>query len=208
MLSLGCGFGDISTNEIWDSTTLDVHGEERSLAGAWEHLPWDSLDKVPDFAHAQPIQIPGAVADGAFRTEFFSQAKPDRRTILHFDAVAYRCTVFVNGKPAGAHAGGVTPFELDVTKQVHSGSNELIVLVLGDKGRELSSESKGELRSFQLQRRGAGAPRERERNSFGRGNVARSGYSPRSLCPRGPVATRCRHDAGDLISAASVDCGH
>lgn len=38
--------------------------------------------------------------------------------ILHFNAVDYRCKVFVNGSYVGGHTGGNTPFELDITANV------------------------------------------------------------------------------------------
>lgn len=37
------------------------------------------------------------------------------RAFLHFDAVFYKTTIWLNGKKAGTHEGGYTPFELDVT---------------------------------------------------------------------------------------------
>lgn len=37
------------------------------------------------------------------------------RAFIKFDAVFYKCKVWLNGKVVGAHEGGYTPFELDVT---------------------------------------------------------------------------------------------
>jgi len=34
-----------------------------------------------------------------------------RRDILYFGAVSYRCSVYLNGKLLGSHEGGFTPFE-------------------------------------------------------------------------------------------------
>ena len=49
------------------------------------------------------------------------------RTLLHFGAVDFRAVVWVNGRKAGEHSGGYTPFAPDVTKLLHPGENELIV---------------------------------------------------------------------------------
>lgn len=49
------------------------------------------------------------------------------RLLLHLGAVDYRARVFVNRVEAGSHEGGHTPFALDVTRLVHSGTNELVV---------------------------------------------------------------------------------
>ena len=54
------------------------------------------------------------------------------RTLLNFEAVDYRCEVFVNGKSVGKHTGGNTPFSLDVTDAVVAGNNQLMVRVEDD----------------------------------------------------------------------------
>ncbi len=43
------------------------------------------------------------------------------RVVLRFEAVHYYCEVYVNGQKAGAHEGGFTPFELDITALVAPG---------------------------------------------------------------------------------------
>ena len=50
-----------------------------------------------------------------------------KRTILHFEAVDWRCTVFINGKAVGGHQGGYIPFSFDITEHLIDGENELIV---------------------------------------------------------------------------------
>lgn len=49
------------------------------------------------------------------------------RLFLRFEAVHYYCEVYVNGKKAGSHEGGFTPFELDITDLVEPKENELLV---------------------------------------------------------------------------------
>ncbi len=51
--------GEISPlHEIWDSTTLDMYGEERSMAGTWDYVQWGTLDKAPDFKNAEQDKEP------------------------------------------------------------------------------------------------------------------------------------------------------
>ncbi|MBI2680164.1 MAG: glycoside hydrolase family 2 [Candidatus Solibacter usitatus] len=50
-----------------------------------------------------------------------------RRVLLHFGAVDYRATVWVNGRLAGRHEGGNTPFQFDITPLLKAGSNALTV---------------------------------------------------------------------------------
>ncbi|MEM1224641.1 MAG: sulfatase-like hydrolase/transferase [Planctomycetota bacterium] len=59
----------------------------------------------------------------------FEVTKPDQRWLLHFEAVDYRCQVYVNGVLVGEHTGGNTPFSFDVTDAATVGLNELIVRV-------------------------------------------------------------------------------
>ena len=49
------------------------------------------------------------------------------RLILHFGAVDYRATVWVNDVEVARHEGGHTPFSIDVTAVVRPGDNELVV---------------------------------------------------------------------------------
>lgn len=137
-----CGIPPLSAADVWDATTQDVQGELISLGGLWEFVPWDRLDKAPGFENAEMVQVPRTQREGAYRTRFsLTKEQTQQWASLHFDAVAFRCSVFLNGNLIGTHAGGMTPFEMDITSQCHDGSNELVVLVLGAKGRMLSEEA-------------------------------------------------------------------
>ncbi len=46
---------------------------------------------------------------------------------LHFGAVDYRATVYVNGVSAGSHKGGYVSFRIDVTKYLREGENTITV---------------------------------------------------------------------------------
>ncbi|MCU7524837.1 MAG: hypothetical protein HF308_10205 [Ignavibacteria bacterium] len=62
------------------------------------------------------------------------------QVILHFDAVDYMAEVFVNGKAAGRHEGGYTPFEFDVTPLVTKGKNNVTLRVMDPAGTEKGTE--------------------------------------------------------------------
>jgi hypothetical protein len=52
------------------------------------------------------------------------------RLLIHFGAVDWRATVYVNGKRLGEHVGGYTPFTIDATPALTtSGDQELVVAV-------------------------------------------------------------------------------
>jgi len=56
--------------------------------------------------------------------------------VLHFGAVDYFTTVWLNGQQVGEHEGGYLPFELDVTDSLsRDGANELVVRVI-DPGND------------------------------------------------------------------------
>ncbi|MBR6463228.1 beta galactosidase jelly roll domain-containing protein, partial [bacterium] len=63
------------------------------------------------------------------RTFNVPEVKEGLRYFLNFEAVDWRCQVFVNGKEATAapHVGGNVPFAVEVTDLVQAGENTLIV---------------------------------------------------------------------------------
>ncbi|MEV0734302.1 AbfB domain-containing protein [Polymorphospora sp. NPDC050346] len=52
-----------------------------------------------------------------------------RRVQLHFGAVDWQTTVWVNGTEVGRHTGGYDAFTFDITPRLNGGSNELVVKV-------------------------------------------------------------------------------
>ncbi len=50
-----------------------------------------------------------------------------QRILLHFGAVDYRATVWVNGSVVGTHEGGHTPFTCEITSALSDGKGVLIV---------------------------------------------------------------------------------
>lgn len=50
----------------------------------------------------------------------------NKRVFLHFGAVDYECTVFINGKMAGSHIGGNAPFSMDITESLYWNTQEEI----------------------------------------------------------------------------------
>lgn len=54
------------------------------------------------------------------------------RVILHFGAVDYDATIYINGKKAGNHKGGYSSFKFDVTEFLCEGENTIIVNAVDD----------------------------------------------------------------------------
>ncbi|MFD1140901.1 glycoside hydrolase family 2 protein [Larkinella insperata] len=51
----------------------------------------------------------------------------DKQILLHFDAVDYLATVFVNGQKAGSHSGGYDAFSFNITPFLVKGENTITV---------------------------------------------------------------------------------
>lgn len=66
----------------------------------------------------------------------------DLRTILHFGAVDYKATVYVNGKEVGTHKGGYISFEFDITDYLNGGTNILTVYAEDDTRNPLQPRGK------------------------------------------------------------------
>ncbi len=76
------------------------------------------------------------------RTFAVPPAWEDKRILLHFGAVDYDARVYVNGRQAGFHRGGYTPFTLDVTAHLRPGENCLVVYVEDDTRSGLQPRGK------------------------------------------------------------------
>lgn len=67
-----------------------------------------------------------------YRREFtIPQGFNEGRVLLHFGAVDQKATVYLNGREIGGHAGGYTPFSLEITAAVQT-QNLLTVKVQDD----------------------------------------------------------------------------
>lgn len=52
-----------------------------------------------------------------------------KEALLHFGAVDWQCSVWVNGMLVGEHTGGYNPFTFNITDAITEGENELVVKV-------------------------------------------------------------------------------
>jgi beta-glucuronidase len=62
-----------------------------------------------------------------YQRRFDAAPRAGRRYFLRFGAADYRAHVYVNGKPAGEHEGGFTPFAFEVTGLLRPGDNQVTV---------------------------------------------------------------------------------
>lgn len=114
-----------------------------SLNGTWQFCP----NPPADF-HRSPtakgewsdIAVPGewamqgfkvdSAAFAAYRRTFRLPADWKGRTVkIRFDGVHSEYRIYVNGAEAGYHLGGMTPCELDITRHLREGENEVALAV-------------------------------------------------------------------------------
>jgi beta-glucuronidase len=109
--------------------------------GFFENKKWNTTDLTEyNFATSATMDIPSDwnskderlfFYEGTvwFQKDFNYQKNSQSKGILHFGAVNYDAKVYVNGKLAGAHVGGYTPFNFDVTDLLVDGNNFVVVKV-------------------------------------------------------------------------------
>ena len=117
---------DTGEKEKWYQSTKPSQSWNK-----WE--VWDNVE-VPHCFSADPRYkyFNGTVW---YRKSFRWQADAGKRTILHFDAVYYECSVWINDKKVGEHEGGYTPFQFDISDQLKAGENLIAIRVNNDTWR-------------------------------------------------------------------------
>jgi hypothetical protein len=115
----------------------------QNLNGNWEYAITPVDQKTTPQAWEGEILVPyclesklggvGRLLDPTealwYRRTFTAKRTAGQRQLLNFEAVDYRCEVYVNGKSVGSHVGGNTPFSLDITEALVDGENNLVVRV-------------------------------------------------------------------------------
>ncbi len=105
-----------------------------NLNGTWdfglgEEPVFDRTITVPFGPQASLSGIGERIADDVlwYRRRF--DAPEGERLLMHFGAVDYRATVWVNGEEVARHEGGHTPFSADITRVMRETRNEVLVRV-------------------------------------------------------------------------------
>src|SRR5439155_6574217 len=115
-----------------------VRNEWANLNGLWQYAvrpkdaarpdQWDGQILVPFPIEAALSGVMKRVGDGErlwYRRTFTRPAAhPQGRLLLHFGAVDWDATVWVNGKGVGTHRGGYDPFTFDITAALKAGGED------------------------------------------------------------------------------------
>jgi beta-galactosidase/beta-glucuronidase len=73
-----------------------------------------------------------------YRRTFEASLRPGTRMLLHFGAVDYRASVWVNGDLVATHEGGHTPFSADITASLAADKEQVVVVRAEDQPRDIT----------------------------------------------------------------------
>jgi len=134
----------------------------QNLNGLWDYVVSEkSAEKIPsDYAGKImvpfPIEAPlsgvmKALLPGQllwYHREFVIPDKwSGQRVLLHFGAVDWEATIYIDGQKLGSHRGGYDGFSFDITKYIKKGgSHNLVVSVWDASDREWQLHGKQTLR--------------------------------------------------------------
>lgn len=122
---------------------IDTDTPVINLNGSWlfSAEPGSSFWRNPKIRNAKwaGIQVPGEWLMQGFEVEVNTMAAysrevqipdswSDKNILLKCDGVFSLSKVFINGKLAGSHEGGLTPFQLDLTKLLKPGRKNTIII--------------------------------------------------------------------------------
>jgi len=135
-----------------DSSWISLNGQwdfeyEKEAEDTADLSPIESFSKkitvpfVPE-SHLSGIEETDYMKRVWYRRTFTLPESFKDRCILHFGAVDYQATVWVNGKKCAYHRGGYTPFSCDITALVHEGENTVCVSAYDDVKNKLQASGK------------------------------------------------------------------
>jgi beta-glucuronidase len=132
-------------------TTVSLDGTWRTIVDPYDsgfgmrfyenRKPQNKQDLVEyDFDTSPTLKVPGDwntqrkdlfFYEGTvwYERNFIYHKRPQTRTFIYFGAANYRATVYLDGQKIGEHIGGFTPFNFEITENVHEGQNFVVVAV-------------------------------------------------------------------------------
>jgi beta-glucuronidase len=123
--------------------------ENDQLSGFFENKQQQSKSELIEynFEKSPTLNVPGdwnsqsdklLYYEGTiwYEHDFVIHPQKDKRYFLRFNAINYDAYVSLNDKKLGVHAGGFTPFEFEVTRQLHDGDNFIVVKVNNARKKE------------------------------------------------------------------------
>ncbi|MEQ8676655.1 MAG: glycoside hydrolase family 2 TIM barrel-domain containing protein [Aggregatilineales bacterium] len=117
----------------------------KNLNGLWEYAITDREQVTPPESYEGNILVPFPIESalsGVTRRVSASEMlwyrrkveiqPSDERVLLHFGAVDWEATVWVNGNKIGTHRGGYDPFSFDITGALNNTAEQEIIVQVWD----------------------------------------------------------------------------
>lgn len=123
----------LNLNGEWDFE-FDF-GNSKKESGIIERKDWETKIIVPFCPESKlsGIEHTDFIPAVWYRRSFdITAAQLEGNVLLHFGAVDYETTVYINGKNAGSHKGGYASFKFNITEYLVEGENEIIVHAVDD----------------------------------------------------------------------------
>ena len=150
---------DVNPNKPWNEypRPMMVRKDWVNLNGLWDYAICEKDSKKPsgwDGKILVPYAIESALSGvgkkvGAgnslwYRTTFTYGKKDRKRKLLHFGAIDWQSTVWVNGKEIGTHKGGYDPFSYDISDAlIYPGTQEIVIRVWDPTNANNSTQPRG-----------------------------------------------------------------
>lgn len=132
----------LPTYTLFPKRVAGVYNPVLSLNGTWwfNPRPGKEFYKQAGASDCTPITVPGqwsmqgfkvdSMAFAGYRKEFLLPVDWKGHSVkLRFDGVMSEYHVYLNGTEVGYHLGGLTAYEIDVTRALRQGKNELALAV-------------------------------------------------------------------------------
>ena len=130
-----------------------VRPDWTSLDGPWKFTfdneqRFDMTTRPAEWTHEINVPFPpesqqSGINDRGFHLACwyereFDCAQGDDRVMLHFGAVDYSATVWVNGHRVAMHEGGHTPFTADITSALRASGKQVVTVLAEDDPHDLA----------------------------------------------------------------------
>lgn len=142
------------------ATLVAIKNERQKISQDWQYLEnpaatfsdlqgmtqWEAID-LPHSWNANDTTdvITGYRRDASwYRKAVYLEPQGDKRYFLHFEAAQMKAAIYVNGENAGSHVGGYTSFDIEITKQLTAGNNEILVRVDNGVDKDLVPSQKAD----------------------------------------------------------------
>lgn len=136
---------EVTADNVWKEYPRPAMRRENwtNLNGLWNYVVTTKRVAAPPEKWEGKILVPFAIEaplSGVekrftpedalwYKREVTAKKTAGKRTLLHFEAVDYESTVWVNDIEVGSHTGGNLPFSFDITDALKDGPNTVLVRV-------------------------------------------------------------------------------